>query len=290
MAQAIAPRLRAPRREEEPQPRAHQVPRRQARHRRVPPARARRARARMPRRPAWTARSSTRSRAARRAAAARAGRSSLERRRQQPDGFDASGRATNVYRAAPGGLRRSRRSRCRSATSPRDQMRALADIARTLRGRQRPHDRRAEHRAALGAARATCPSSTTTLKAIGLGAAGAGTIVDVTACPGTDTCKLGIASSRGLAGELRTAPGASKRRRSTRRSAACASRSAAASTPAASTTSPTSASTATAATIGGYTVPHFQVMLGGQWRENAGTYGLAIGAVPSKRIPEVVDA
>ena len=29
----------------------------------------------------------------------------------------------------------------------------------------------------------------------------------------------------------------------------------------------------------GYTVPHFQVVLGGQWTENAGSYGLAIGAV-----------
>ncbi|MGD9573598.1 MAG: nitrite/sulfite reductase, partial [Thermoleophilia bacterium] len=42
------------------------------------------------------------------------------------------------------------------------------------------------------------------LKAIDLAAPGAGTIIDVTSCPGTDTCKLGIASSRGLAGELRT--------------------------------------------------------------------------------------
>ena len=41
--------------------------------------------------------------------------------------------------------------------------------------------------------------------------------------------------------------------------------------------------------IDGYTVPHFQVVLGGHWRENAGSYGLAIGAVPSKRIPEVVE-
>ena len=39
----------------------------------------------------------------------------------------------------------------------------------------------------------------------------------------------------------------------------------------------------------GYAVPHFQVMLGGEWEHNAGSYGLAIGAVPSKRIPEVVD-
>jgi sulfite reductase (ferredoxin) len=41
--------------------------------------------------------------------------------------------------------------------------------------------------------------------------------------------------------------------------------------------------------VGDYHVPHFQVILGGQWKENAGSYGLAIGAVPSKRIPEVVD-
>ena len=40
---------------------------------------------------------------------------------------------------------------------------------------------------------------------------------------------------------------------------------------------------------GGRVVPHFQVVLGGQWQENAGSYGLAVGAIPSKRIPEVVD-
>ncbi len=39
----------------------------------------------------------------------------------------------------------------------------------------------------------------------------------------------------------------------------------------------------------GYAVPHFQVVLGGEWSNNAGSYGLAIGAVPSKRIPEAVD-
>ena len=41
------------------------------------------------------------------------------------------------------------------------------------------------------------------LKAIGLGAAGAESTVDITACPGTDSCKLGISSSRGLAAYLR---------------------------------------------------------------------------------------
>ena len=34
---------------------------------------------------------------------------------------------------------------------------------------------------------------------------------------------------------------------------------------------------------------HFQLVVGGQWAQNGGAYGLAIGAFPSKRIPEVVD-
>src|SRR6185436_7788761 len=38
-----------------------------------------------------------------------------------------------------------------------------------------------------------------------------------------------------------------------------------------------------------WTVPHFQVLVGGQWDHNAGAYGLAVIAIPSKRIPDVVD-
>ena len=41
---------------------------------------------------------------------------------------------------------------------------------------------------------------------------------------------------------------------------------------------------------GNYAVPHFQVVLGGQWDHNASTYGLAMGSVPSKAIPELIDA
>ena len=43
------------------------------------------------------------------------------------------------------------------------------------------------------------------LAEIGMADPYAETIVDVTSCPGTDTCKLGISASRGLAGELRQA-------------------------------------------------------------------------------------
>jgi sulfite reductase (ferredoxin) len=126
------------------------------------------------------------------------------------------------------------------------------------------------------------------LKAIGLAQPGAGTIVDVTACPGTDTCKLGIASSRGLAGELRNRLAekslnmdeAIKHMRI--KISGCFN----------------SCGQHHVADIGfygnsrninGYTVPHFQVMLGGKWEENAGSYALAMGSVPSKKIPDLVN-
>ena len=117
---------------------------------------------------------------------------------------------------------------------------------------------------------------------------GAATITDVTACPGTDTCKLGIASSRGLGAELRE-------RLHERelhldpvlkdvhiKVSGC----------------PNSCGMhhiadigfyGSSRNVGAYKVPHFQLLLGGSLEENAGSYGLAMGAVPSKRIPETVD-
>jgi len=126
------------------------------------------------------------------------------------------------------------------------------------------------------------------LKAIGLAAAGGNTIVDVTACPGTDTCKLGIASSRGLAEELRTRLAAKSyeldeavrglRIKVSGCFNSCGQHHVA-----------DLGFFGNSRTINGYKVPHFQVVLGGQWKENAGAVGQPIGAVPSKRIPDVVD-
>ena len=125
------------------------------------------------------------------------------------------------------------------------------------------------------------------LKAEGLAEAGAGTIADVTACPGTDTCKLGIASSRGLAATLRSEfagvtggvdPGVEGLRIKT---SGCF-----------NSCGQHHISDlgfyGVSRTIDGYSVPHFQVVLGGKWVDNGGDYGLAIGAVPSKRVPEAI--
>src|SRR5690606_9817659 len=41
--------------------------------------------------------------------------------------------------------------------------------------------------------------------------------------------------------------------------------------------------------VAGYVVPHFQMVLGGEWVNNGGKYGLAVGGIPSKAVPAVVD-
>lgn len=123
----------------------------------------------------------------------------------------------------------------------------------------------------------------------GLAEAGADTVSDITSCPGTDTCKLGIAASRGLTGELRDRllakngslhPAVEELKV---KISGCFN----------------SCGQHHIADIGFFgnsrrkenrAVPHFQLVLGGQWQNNGGSYGLAVGAVPSKNIPDVFDA
>jgi sulfite reductase beta subunit-like hemoprotein len=113
------------------------------------------------------------------------------------------------------------------------------------------------------------------------------TILDVVTCPGTDTCKLGISSSRGLAAELRK--GLAERNFQFDEAvqnlhikiSGCFN----------------SCGQHHVADLGfygvsrkmaGYAVPHFQVVLGGEWGHNGGSYGMPVMAIPSKLIPEVV--
>jgi sulfite reductase (ferredoxin) len=106
-------------------------------------------------------------------------------------------------------------------------------------------------------------------------------------CPGTDTCKLGIASSRGLARELSLRLAVKNHELDEAVKGlhikmsgcfnSCGQHHIA-----------DLGFYGVSRKVGGATVPHFQVVLGGKWQENAGAYGLAIGAVPSKRIPDVV--
>jgi sulfite reductase (ferredoxin) len=168
-----------------------------------------------------------------------------------------------------------------------DQLRALADIvAKYTRGTIRTTVE--QNFLIRWVSKTDVPALFADLAAADLGQAGAESIVDVVSCPGTDTCKLGISSSRGLGGELRNRLLANSHRLDEAikglhikvsgcfNSCGChhvadlgfygVSR-----------------------TINGFKVPHFQVVLGGQWENNAGSYGLPIIAIPSKRAPEVVE-
>jgi sulfite reductase (ferredoxin) len=169
-----------------------------------------------------------------------------------------------------------------------DQARALADIARKFVGDNLRTT--VEQNIVLRfVSESDLPALYEELQAAGLAAPGAGTIVDVTSCPGTDTCKLGIASSRGLAAQLRKRLGEKSAalpdaiRELKIKVSGCFN----------------SCGQHHLADIGFYgnsrkidkrTAPHFQVILGGQWTHNGGSYGLAMGSVPSKSIPEAVEA
>jgi sulfite reductase (ferredoxin) len=205
---------------------------------------------------------------------------------RRPDGFDEWAK-TNVYEQRQAGYA------VVTVTLPlgdatSDQFRALAELVRVYAGdharttveqnvvlRWVPHNKLVELYNAL--------------KAISLHKPGAGTIIDLVACPGTDTCKLGIASSRGLAGELRNRLIAQSdeldqaiknlRIKVSGCFNSCGQHHVA-----------DLGFYGNSRNVGAYTVPHFQVMLGGQWTENGGAYALAMGSVPSKRIPDLVTA
>jgi len=126
------------------------------------------------------------------------------------------------------------------------------------------------------------------LDAAKLALSGAGSITDVTSCPGTDTCKLGISSSRGLSAELRERLEARELQFDPVLKDVKVNVSGC----------PNSCGLhhigdigfyGSSRNVGSYKVPHFQLMLGGSLADNAANYGLAVGAVPSKRAPEVVD-
>ena len=167
------------------------------------------------------------------------------------------------------------------------QLRTLADVTRRYNG-GRARTTVEQNIVLRWISLTDLPSLYTDLAAVGLAQAGASTLSDITACPGTDTCKLGISSSRGLAAELRQRVSACNGQLDPSvkdlkiKVSGCFN----------------SCGQHHVADIGFYgvsrksdnhAVPHFQVVLGGQWTGNAAAYGLAVAAVPSKRVPEAVE-
>ncbi len=204
----------------------------------------------------------------------------------RPEGFDAWYQS-NVY------LQRQAGYALVQITLPlgdltSDQARAVADLARRYTG-DNLRTTVEQNLVLRFVAEADLPALYQDLVTCGLGAPGASTIVDVTTCPGTDTCKLGIASSRGLGAELRSRLAAKQTELPEAikglhiKISGCFN----------------SCGQHHVADIGFYgnsrkienrTVPHFQLILGGEWTNNGGSFGLAVGSLPSKAVPQAVEA
>ena len=167
-----------------------------------------------------------------------------------------------------------------------NQLRALADIVRKFT-KETVRTTVEQNFVIRWVSKKDLPEIYEALDAVRLAGPGAGTIVDVVTCPGTDTCKLGISSSRGLAAELRKRLG----ERNFQADDAvenlhikisgcfnsCGQHHVA-----------DLGFYGVSRKVGGYAVPHFQVVLGGEWEHNAGSYGLPVAAIPSKNVPKVV--
>jgi sulfite reductase (ferredoxin) len=201
-----------------------------------------------------------------------------------PDGF-ARWRETNVVpQRQPGYVMALVTLPLGDLTS--EQGRALADVARRFTG-DALRTTADQNLLLRWVSEADLPDLYSALGLIHLAEPGAGTLSDITACPGTDTCKLGISSSRALAAQLSKELRASGMDREPNAKHlhikasgcfnSCGQHHVA-----------DLGFLGVSRNVGGRRVPHFQLVVGGQWTHNGGSYGLAIGAVPSKRVPEVV--
>lgn len=129
------------------------------------------------------------------------------------------------------------------------------------------------------------------LKEAGLAEAGAETLLDITACPGADTCNLGITSSKGLALALRESLSGNgdglqavpeELRGLSIKVSGC----------------PNSCGQhhiadigffGSSQRVGSHVAPNYHLFLGGQKAKNALTFGLATLKVPAKKVPEAVE-
>ncbi len=167
------------------------------------------------------------------------------------------------------------------------QLRALADLARRFT-RETVRTTVEQNLVLRWVSGADLSELYAALIAAHLAEAGAGGLGDIVSCPGTDTCKLGISASRGLARELRSRlqPGLAAQPAELRqlhlKISGCF-----------NSCGQHHISDlgfyGVSRKSGGYAVPHFQLVLGGEWEHNAGAYGAAVMALPSKHVPAAVE-
>ena len=166
-----------------------------------------------------------------------------------------------------------------------DQARALANIARRYVG-DNIRTTVPQNLLLRWVSNADVPAVYDALQAIDLAGSGSSRMKDVTACPGTDSCKLGISASRGLASVLHEKFSNGMSDLADRddlkvKISGCFN----------------SCGQHHIADFGFFgsvqrkgnaSAPVFQVVLGGTTTGNAQSYGLAVGKIPAKRVPDAI--
>src|SRR6202012_4065423 len=117
----------------------------------------------------------------------------------KPQGFEAWRRSNVIPQRQEGDVMAVLNLPLGDLTS--EQGRALADVSRKYTG-DTMRTTADQNIILRWLSEADLPEVYAALVRLHLATPGAGTVADITACPGTDTCKLGISSSRALAAEL----------------------------------------------------------------------------------------
>lgn len=126
------------------------------------------------------------------------------------------------------------------------------------------------------------------LKKVGMNKAGTEELRDITCCPGSETCNLGITASRGLTTELTTQlenayTNSDEMDHITVKASGC----------------PNSCGQHHIAAIGfhggakkvnGILAPHYEILLGGRITESGAVFGTSVTKIPAKNVPEATRA
>ena len=183
-------------------------------------------------------------------------------------------------------VRDGRGHRAARRSDERADARARRAVAR-VRRRHGARDARTGSASSAGSTRATCGQLYRRLAAAGLGLAEAGTVADVTSCPGAETCRLAVTQSRGLGrlleDHLRARPDLIAAADGARiKISGC----------------PNGCGLHHIATIGfqgsvrrlgSRAVPQYFVMVGGGATDGGRRFGRLAAKIPARRIPEAVE-
>ncbi len=161
-----------------------------------------------------------------------------------------------------------------------DHLRALADLTERY-GEGKLHFTPQQNAVLRAVKVEELPAVWRALKAAGLALAGAGTVADITSCPGISTCNLGITFSRNLADSLVDLVGARPDTDLSIKISGCHN----------------SCGQHHIGTFGFYgalrrvdgrPAPHYRVLVGGGVDPSGATFGRDLGLIPARRAPEAV--